>query len=74
MPFRLKKAIRRLGVNKDTVMLCGDQLFTDMPAGNLCGIKTLLVTPAQLETGWTFRLRRRLDQPLLRKYIKGEVR
>jgi predicted HAD superfamily phosphohydrolase YqeG len=55
-------------------MLCGDQLFTDMPAGNLCGIKTLLVTPAQLETGWTFRLRRRLEQPLLRKYIKGEVR
>jgi HAD superfamily phosphatase (TIGR01668 family) len=74
LPFRLQKAIRRLGVKKDTVMLCGDQLFTDMPAGNLCGIKTLLVTPAQLETGWTFRLRRRLEQPLLRKYIKGEAR
>jgi HAD superfamily phosphatase (TIGR01668 family) len=70
LPFRLNKAIGRLGANKQEVMLCGDQLFTDMPAGNLCGIKTLLVTPAQLETGWTFRIRRRLEQPLLLKYEK----
>ncbi|MBR6548949.1 MAG: YqeG family HAD IIIA-type phosphatase [Clostridia bacterium] len=72
LPFRLKKAIRQLGAEKRSVMLCGDQLFTDMAAGNLCGIRTLLVTPAQLETGWTFRLRRCLERPLLKRYKKEQ--
>lgn len=74
LPFRLKKAMKQLGVSRENVMLCGDQLFTDMPAGNLCGIQTLLVTPAQPEQGWTFRVRRRLERPLLKRYQKEKVR
>lgn len=70
LPFRLNRAVGMLGREKSQVMLCGDQLFTDMPAGNLAGIKTLLVTPAKEETGWTFKIRRRLEKPLLRKYEK----
>lgn len=68
LPFRLNKAIKQLGVSKEGVLLCGDQLFTDMIAGNLCGVRTLLVEPAQPESGWTFRLRRRLERPLLGRY------
>ena len=72
LPFGVLRAINRLNVPKNNVMLCGDQLFTDMPAGRLAGIKTLLVEPAQLETGWTFRIRRSLEKPLLRRYHRKE--
>ena len=72
LPFGIIRAIKRLNVPKSSVMLCGDQLFTDMPAGRLAGIKTLLVEPAQLESGWTFRVRRRLEKPLLRRYHQKE--
>ena len=72
LPFGILRAIKRLKVPKPTVMLCGDQLFTDMPAGRLAGIKTLLVEPAEMETGWTFRIRRRLEKPLIKRYRDKE--
>ncbi len=71
-PFGVLRAIKQLNVPKNEVMLCGDQLFTDMPAGRLAGIRTLLVEPAQLEDGWTFRVRRTLEKPLLRRYHRKE--
>ena len=72
LPFGVLRAIKQLNVPKNAVMLCGDQLFTDMPAGRLAGIKTLLVEPAQLESGWTFRVRRKLEKPLLSRYHRKE--
>lgn len=72
LPFGVLRAMKRLKVPKSAVMLCGDQLFTDMPAGRLAGIKTLLVEPAQLESGWTFLIRRTLEKPLLRRYHRKE--
>ncbi len=74
LPFGVLRAIQQLKVPKSTVLLCGDQLFTDMPAGRLAGIRTLLVEPAQLESGWTFRIRRTLEKPLLRRYYRKENR
>ena len=72
LPFGVLRAIKYLNVPKNTVMLCGDQLFTDMPAGSFAGIKTLLVEPALPETGWTFRVRRTLEKPLLRRFHRKE--
>ena len=72
LPFSILRGIRRLGVSKKQTMLCGDQLFTDMAAGFLAGTKKLLVTPAKPETGWSFRLRRRLEKPLLARYTGEE--
>ncbi len=72
LPFGVLRAIKQLKVPKSAVMLCGDQLFTDMPAGRMAGIRTLLVEPAQLESGWTFRIRRTLEKPLLRRFHRKE--
>ncbi len=72
LPFGILRAIKQLKVDKSKVMLCGDQLFTDMPAGRVAGIKTLLVEPAMPEIGWTFLVRRRLEKPLLRRYHRKE--
>ena len=68
LPFRLRKAIKRMGADKKGMMLCGDQIFTDMPAGNLCGVKTLLLDPIEAESGWSFRLRRAVERPMRRRY------
>ena len=72
LPFGIMRAIKQLNVPKSRVMLCGDQIFTDMIAGRFAVIKTLLVEPAQLEVGFTFRLRRRLEKPLIRRYYRKE--
>lgn len=68
LPFRLNKAIKQMGADKKGMMLCGDQIFTDMPAGNLCGVKTLLLDPIEEEAGWSFRLRRAIERPMRRRY------
>ena len=68
LPFRLNKAIKQMGADKKGMLMCGDQIFTDMPAGNLCGVQTLLLDPIEEEAGWTFRLRRFIERPMRRRY------
>lgn len=52
------------------IALIGDQIFTDVLAGNLKGVVTVLVEPYQPENGWFFKLKRKLEKPVLRKYNK----
>lgn len=72
LPFHIRKAVSLLQVAPHQAMLCGDQLFTDMPAGHLAGVRTLLVSPAQPEQGLSFKIRRTLEKPLLRRYSRKE--
>ena len=74
LPFGGMRAVRRMGLEKSEVLLCGDQLFTDILCGNVCGIKTLLLTPALMEDKLNFKIKRPLEKPLLRKYsrMKGK--
>ena len=65
-----KRAAARMGLRKNQVMLCGDQLFTDMLCGNLWGIKTLLVTPAHAEDKLGFKIKRFFEKPFLARYEK----
>ncbi|WP_028264098.1 YqeG family HAD IIIA-type phosphatase [Atopobium fossor] len=44
-PFALWRALRRMGVSRDKAVLIGDQVFTDVLAGNLAGVSTILVRP-----------------------------
>ena len=67
---RVKKAAKSIGLTKKEVMLCGDQLFTDMLCANLAGIKGLHVTPVEMENKLSFKIRRALEKPLLRRYKK----
>ena len=61
LTFGVKRAVRAMGVRKSEALVVGDQIFTDVMAGNLAGIRTLLVEPFRPETTWTFRLKRRLE-------------
>lgn len=70
LPQRVKKAVKEAGFKKNQVLLCGDQLFTDMLCCHLSGIRGVLVTPVEEEDKWHFKLRRRLEKPFLRRYKK----
>ena len=62
--FRLRKLIKKLGYKKEEVVLIGDQIQTDVKAGNRAGITTILVEPLDpsIEPPWT-RWNRRFDKP-----------
>jgi uncharacterized protein len=47
LPFGVLRAVRILGVPRSQVALVGDQLFTDVLAGKLCGLYTILTEPIE---------------------------
>ncbi len=44
-PFAVRAALKRMGVSPNEVVLIGDQVYTDIIAGNLAGVRTVLVRP-----------------------------
>ena len=51
-PFAVKAALRKLGVRPDEAILIGDQVYTDVVAGNLAGVRTILVRPQSKTDLW----------------------
>ena len=69
----VNRAVKAMGVKKSETLVVGDQIFTDVMAGNFAGIRTVLVEPFHLEKTWTFRLKRRLESVVFhRDYSKLE--
>ena len=68
LPFGYLRAIKKLNVSRKNSAIVGDQIFTDVLGGNTVGVKTILLTPILPETGWSFRLRRKAETFLLKKY------
>ena len=62
------KAMERMGVTKEQTAIVGDQIFTDVVGANLCGMKSVLLAPIEPEEGFTFRVRRCLEQGLRKKF------
>ncbi|MCL2013629.1 MAG: YqeG family HAD IIIA-type phosphatase [Oscillospiraceae bacterium] len=67
-PIGILRAKRRLGITKKQVAIVGDQIFTDIIGGNLLGITTILVKPLKLENGATYRFKRWLEQPIIKRH------
>lgn len=68
-----KKVIEETNVNKDEVLMIGDQLFTDVWGGNRFGIKTVLVCPIAEKEIFVTRVKRPLERWILKKYYKREM-
>ena len=68
LPFGYLRARRRLGVKRRACAIIGDQIFTDVVGANLCGMKSVLRAPIEPEEGFTFRVRRCLEQGLRKKF------
>ena len=70
LPFGYLRASRRMGVEPQNCVVIGDQIFTDVVGANLCGMKSVLLSPLELEAGFTFRLRRFFERGLREKFTR----
>lgn len=61
LTFGINRAVKAMNAKKRETLVVGDQIFTDVMAGNLAGIRTVLVEPFHIENTWTFRLKRQLE-------------
>ncbi len=64
LPFGYLRARRALGARCRECAIIGDQIFTDVVGANLCGMKSVLLEPMELEEGFTFRVRRYFERGL----------
>ena len=68
LPVGYLRAAGRLGVKRRECVIIGDQIFTDIVGANLCGMKSVLLTPIEPEEGFSFRLRRFFERGLREKF------
>lgn len=47
LPFGVMRAVKMLGLPHEKIAVVGDQLFTDVLAGKLCGLYTVLTEPIE---------------------------
>lgn len=66
--------IEKENVNKQEMIMIGDQLFTDIWGGNRFGIKTILVTPIDKKERIHTKLKRPFERIVLKKYFKDKER
>ena len=51
-PFALRRAMRLMDATPQETVMVGDQVFTDLMAGNLAGVRTILVRPQARKDLW----------------------
>ena len=56
--FGLKKAIKRINSNSKEILVVGDQIFTDILAANVLGVRSILVEPIKESTSILFKIKR----------------
>lgn len=66
LPFALTRALKHLGVPKGEAVMVGDQLYTDVWAGNFAGISTILVRPQTTVDLWYTQIFRIFERRALR--------
>jgi HAD superfamily phosphatase (TIGR01668 family) len=66
LPFACNRAVRQMQFDKQSTAIVGDQVFSDLLAGKLAGLFTVLVTPIHPEEEPLFtRLKRPLERLVL---------
>ena len=68
LPFGLNKAVKLLGVSPNETAMIGDQLLSDVWAGKSSGTKTVLVKPITERDFWFVKIKRVIENRLLKKY------
>jgi HAD superfamily phosphatase (TIGR01668 family) len=72
-PFgkKLRQVIGSYGSEVTHAAILGDQLLTDVFAGKHIGASAFLVPPIKDKTTAFWRIKRALEKPVIRKYIKN---
>ncbi|WEV70416.1 YqeG family HAD IIIA-type phosphatase [Lactobacillus sp. ESL0785] len=58
LPFAITRKRKEMGLSQKQVMMVGDQLITDIQAGNLAGVESVLVEPLIKTDKWNTRINR----------------
>lgn len=66
----IKEAMKKTGALKSGTLIIGDQVFTDVVAGRFASIRTMLVDPLGHSNLPFFGIKRALEKPIKKKYIK----
>lgn len=74
LPIGFWRVAKRMGLSAKSFGVVGDQIFTDTLGGNLFGAKTFLVQPMQPEKGPFFKLKRKIEVPIIKAYLKTTKR
>ena len=71
-PFagKIKRAMREMKVTKGETLFMGDQIFTDVLAARLAGIRCALVSPIKDKTDALTRFKRWLERPIMKRYFR----
>lgn len=73
-PIAVHVALSRMGASRKQAVLVGDQLFTDVMAGNLAGVTTILVKPQCTKDLFFTRFFRKVEHLFLRNvHYEGEA-
>ncbi|TMN21024.1 YqeG family HAD IIIA-type phosphatase [Lentibacillus cibarius] len=69
-----KRAAREMELQKDDIVVVGDQILTDILGGNIAGFHTILVVPIVQTDGKVTRFNRKIERQILR-YMrkKGKI-
>ena len=72
-PFAVRAALKRMGVSPNEAVLIGDQVYTDIIAGNLAGVRTVLVRPQCNTDLWYTHIMRIGERAILHgRVFEGE--
>lgn len=72
-PFAVRAALRKMGVRPSEAILIGDQVYTDVWAGNLAGVRTVLVRPQCTTDLWYTHIMRIGERMILHgRSFEGE--
>ena len=66
LPRALTAAMKRFSATKEQTVMVGDQIFTDVIAGNLAGVATILVKPQSTEDLWYTNIIRHAERRILK--------
>ncbi len=72
LPMGYVKAARELETPRRSCVIIGDQIYTDIIGANLCGMKSILLKPIDIEDGLSFKIRRRLERGIRAKLRRKE--
>jgi len=73
LPFSFLRLIKILNLKKESVVLIGDQIFTDILGGNILGFYTILVEPKDKSKDFILTKFQRIFEKILLKKIKNYV-
>lgn len=67
LTFGVERALKKMNRGREYTLVVGDQIFTDVMAGNLAGMRTVLVDPFRLEDIWYLKMKRIIEKKLFHR-------